>query len=284
MNASKVRDLFSAYYEGDLSSGLREAFDRALATDSALKVEYDEFCSAMKLLAEPESDIEVPFDLHEKIMARLDLQEWEVKQTTKASFWGRWRLAMVGGLATVAIVAGVLSVNSRGNEVSNAGFVPGASTQVVVEKVDAAFVDGSVVVQITAKSGSAYSVRKVSDNSLLADLKVGKGLLSQSIVNEDRVAQAFSVVDAKGEEKLFIVLPGTAQGTNLKGEGTVLDLSLSMADAFRTPLVVRANDRSKSVHWDFKVGSSMSERSTMLESQGLNLSLIGDRISLLSSF
>lgn len=285
MNASKARDFFSAFYEGELSDGLREAFERALATDAALKLEYDEFCTTMQLLSEPEGDIEVPSDLHEKIMARLDHQAWESKQTIKTSLWSRWGLAMVGGMAAVAIVAGVLSINNpRIDSTSGAGIGSVSIPKPIVEKVDAAFVDGSVVVRISAKSGSTYSVRKLADNDLLADLKVGSSTLTRAIVNEDLNAQAFKVIDAKGDEKLLIVLPGTTQGSNLKGEGTVMDLSLAMADAFRTPLVIRASDVSKSVQWDFKSDSTLSERSSMLESQGLNLSLIGDRISLLSSF
>ncbi len=286
MNASKARDFFSAYYEGELTNGLKEAFERVLVSDAALKLEYDEFCSTMKILEEPDVDIEVPFDLHEKIMARLDHQSWETKQNEKVSFWGRWRLATVGGIAAVAIVAGALSLNQPSNEsTSGAGMIPGMnSTKPVAEKVGATFVNGSLMVQITAKAGSKYSIVKVSDNSVLAELHVRGKTLTQEIINENSAAQAFTVMSGDGEEKMLIVLPGTSQGTQLKGDGTVMELSVAMADAFRTPMIVRAQDREKIIHWDFKADSDMSEQSAMLKDQGLNLSLMEDRISLLSSF
>jgi hypothetical protein len=286
MNASKARDFFSAYYEGELTHGLAESFERALVNDAALKFEYEEFCSTMKMLEEPDVEIEVPFDLHDKIMARLDHQAWEAKQTQKAGLFGRWRLAMVGGLAAVAILAGVSSLNKPNNgSMSTSNFVPvnGTANQ-VTEEVKATFVDGALSIQIKAKSGSKYSIRKISDDTVLADLVVRDKMLSQVIINDNAQGQAFTVLNSKGEEKMLIVLPGTTQGTMLKGEGSVMDLSVAMADAFRTPMIVRAQDREKSVTWDFKADSDMSERSTMLKDQGLNLSLMEGRISLLSSF
>jgi len=286
MNASKARDFFSAYYEGELTNGLKEAFERALINDVSLKMEYDEFCSTMKILAEPCDEIVVPHDLHDKIMARLDHQAWETKQNQKPSLWGRSRLALFGGVAAVALVAGVLSINQAGSDKnSTAGlFPPMTSQKPVEEKVSARFENGSLMVQISASSGSKFVIQKISDSSVLADLVVRDKAISQEIINENGEAQAFSVLNEKGDEKLLIVLPGTNQGANLKGQGTVMELSMAMADAFRTPMIIRSQDREKSVQWDFKADADVPEQSAMLKDQGLNLSVMEDRILLLSSF
>lgn len=285
MNASKARDFFSAYYEGELSGGIKEAFERSLASDASLKQEYDDFCGTMKILEEPEVDVEVPFDLHDKIMARLDHQAWEAKQNTSVSLFSRFRLAFVGGLVAVALVAGVMSLTNRNSGENSMGGIGGGSmTKPVVELVDITSIDNAIEIQISGKEGANYTLKHVVDNAELGQLTIKGEKISRPVVNEDNTAQAFAVFDKTGNEKLLIVLPGKLQGKELKGEGSVMDLALAMADVFRTPMVVRANDRERQVNWDFKPTDDSKMLASQLKDWQLNLTIRDDGISILSSF
>lgn len=284
MNATKARDFFSAYYEGDLTGGIKEAFERALADDPGLKSEYDEFCSTMRLLDEPSPDVEIPADLHDKIMARLDMQAWEEKQNEKVSIWGQWRLALIGGLAVVALVAAVAGLNNRSASQSTATPVPIPGNPVKKpETVDLNSKDGKLTIVVSNAVDAEFSLRQVSDNSELGQIEASGGSVTSELQNDSEEARAYAVFNKGGEEKLLIVLPGSRQGDQLKGNGSVTDLAVAVAGVFRTPIIIRAADREKLYSWDFDKSDDTATLSSKLSDQGLSLSVREDGISLLSA-
>lgn len=284
MNATKARDFFSAYYEGELGGGIKEAFERALLDDPDLKAEYEEFCATMSLLEEPAPDVEIPVDLHEKIMARLDLQAWEEKQHQKVSFWGQWRLALVGGIAAIAVIATVASLNNRAGENSIATPVPiPGQAKPAAEYVDLVADGKSLSISIRNGKNATYSLRDIADNSELGKIDVVGGKVMQSLQIESQTARAYGVFDNRNGEKLVIALPGSQQGEELKGSGNVLDLAVAIAGTFRTPIIVRAKDRDKLYSWDFDTSDDTAAISTKLNPQSLSISVREDGISILNS-
>ena len=81
MNIEKAREFYSAYHEGSLDKGLKQAFERQLETDAQVAAEFRLFKQAMEELSQLESEaIEVPSDLHDRISARLDLHILEQRR------------------------------------------------------------------------------------------------------------------------------------------------------------------------------------------------------------
>ena len=115
MNSNKAREYFSAYLEGSLDAGLRQSFERKLATDATVQAEYRAFVSVVeKLNALKDETIDVPYDLHETISSRLDRHVYDNKSKTTFALSGWWRSLALGGLATAAIIATIVSLKGGG--------------------------------------------------------------------------------------------------------------------------------------------------------------------------
>jgi hypothetical protein len=286
MNAAKAREFFSAYYEGELTNGLKESFERSLVQDPALKAEYEEFCHVMSMLAEPMPDVEVPSDLHETIMQRLDHHAWQEKENQKVGLFGNWRLALFGGLGALAIIAGMMSLSSpKGQGNAMAGLTPSVTKKVMVESVDVKAEGEQILLDMKGKVGATYQVKRISDQSVLAEVKLGStGADQRPLANDSTEADAFVVVDGDGKEVLTIVVPGTQAKASTEFKGSVLDLAKLMADVYRTPILVRAADISREVELKVDESREFSNRTEDLKSINLDLSLRQDGISILNSF
>jgi len=282
MNINKARDFFSAYYEGELGGGIKEAFERSLTTDLALKSEYDEFVDLMKMLEEPMEEVPAPLDLHEKIMTRLDHDSWQVKQTAKPGFFGNWKLAFVGALALVAIVAGGMSIMNRGssNGSNTAEFFPTPAT--VTETVDVTAVDGKLLLDVEANSGSKYQIRAYGSTDVIEEVTV-KGTKFETEINTNSpTTVALEVISAKGDRKLLMVHPGTHGESVLTGEGSIIDCAKAIASTFRTPILIRVSDPEQKISWSFEKTDDHNVRSTKLATSKLSLSLREDGVSILT--
>lgn len=283
MNATKAREFFSAYYEGELSGGILEAFERELASNAELKVEYDEFCGVMALLTEPAQEITIPADLNEVIMARLDQQAWQEKQAAPQGFFGKFKFAMIGGLAACAIFAGIMSVSRPVNSnVSQGGVLPVVNPVKIATEVDLTFGEAGPELTYVGQSGSTLTVIKLADGTELGSLDLGGVETRRALENESDSADVFSVNGKDGESLLTVVLPGKVQGDLLKGEGTIIDLAKALADTFRTPLILRVENLDKEVSWEFEMDGDTASRAAKLEKDGLSLSVRTDGISILS--
>ncbi|MBX3115210.1 MAG: hypothetical protein KF836_11645 [Fimbriimonadaceae bacterium] len=285
MNINKARDFFSAYYEGELGGGIKEAFERSLTTDPALKAEYEEFVEIMKMLEEPAEEVPAPHDLHDKIMARLDHESWQEKQTAKPGLFGNWKLAFVGALALVAIVAGGLSITnngSGGNKVEAGWGIPSPSTN-VTEKVDVVAKDGKLVMNLEANSGSEFQIRAYGSTEVIEEVSLKGTTFETEINTKSPDTVALEVINAKGESKLLMVHPGTRSESLLKGEGSIVDCAKAIASTFRTPILIRVPDPEQQVAWDFESTDDYNVRSTKLAASRLSLSLRTDGVSILTS-
>lgn len=282
MNINKARDFFSAYYEGELGGGIKEAFERSLTTDPALKSEYDEFVELMKMLEEPIEEVPAPHDLHEKIMTRLDHGTWQEKQTAKPGFFGNWKLAFVGALALVAIVAGGMNIMNRGSNggYDQASLVPTSNN--VAEKVDVVALDGKLVLNLEANSGSKYQIRAYGSTDVIEEVSV-KGTKFETEINTNSPATvALEVINDKGDRKLLMVHPGTQSESVLTGEGSIIDCAKAIASTFRTPILIRVSDPEQKISWSFEKTDDHNIRSTKLAASKLSLSLREDGVSILT--
>src|SRR5687767_3235474 len=127
MNADKAREFFSSYFEGTLDAGLRQAFELRLETDAETQAEYRAFERSMgQLDTLKDIEIEIPYDLNEKISARVDRHIFEAKRTKGSPWLAFLRPMAIGGLAAAAIIGTVITMNNRSGGVQPAGLTTGS--------------------------------------------------------------------------------------------------------------------------------------------------------------
>lgn len=283
MNSQKAQEFFSAYYEGDLEAGLKEAFERALVADPALAEEYRQFKIALDLFArEADEPIELPHDLHDRIMQKLDHHDWEAKRTAKTGFFGNWRLVAFGGLAVVAIAAAFVSViqpnQGKGNAMGSIGAAPSVKATTTL---DAILIEGKLNVRVSAIGSDEVVVRNAATQEEVKSIRAKDKTLDSEIATGSDTAVILDISPKNGQA-LSVVVPGDQAISASKSEGTVRDCALAMADLFRSPMIMRVSQPDRSVSWEFTGSESVSDRAAILKDQNLTLSLRSDGILVLS--
>lgn len=121
MTTDKAREFFSSYYEGTLEDGLRLSLDQALREDADLREEYDLFSQTMKELDTlGEFEAPAPFDLHDRIVARLE----EAEQKKVVPMLTVWRNVAIGLVAASLIFGAIFSIKARSGASSTASTGP----------------------------------------------------------------------------------------------------------------------------------------------------------------
>lgn len=241
MNSDKARDFFSAYYEQTLDAGLREAFERALASDDALKAEYEAFKRTIDGVVELQSEqIDVPLDLHETISRKLDREIFEQKQSRKPFFLSL-RPALVGAAAIAALALTVISINNRDDSSSQAGFI--TSQGPVVPSLT--IVEGELRLFFNANNDTDVHVFDVRTDELLESISVERGqTVNTPIGNSTESAVVLNLNSPEFERSLVVAVP-PAQRTFInerRGTGALHELLAKMAECFNRPVLFTGRD------------------------------------------
>lgn len=234
MNAPKAREYFSAYRDGSLDKGLKQALERKFQEDGLLRAEYQAFERALKELEGLKNQpIEVPIDLHERISARLDKHVYETKRSAKPGLVAWWRQLAYGGVAVVAIVGAVFAVKAvSGGDGSGASFLGnGGKVQrvrpnpVIVESA------GKISVKFDAMPGSKVNLRDGMGGPIVETLDLDTAVefeLSNSSSNPSETV----IEAADGTYLTTVVLPGSVKQDVPTGNGTVLDCAKAISAQF----------------------------------------------------
>jgi hypothetical protein len=245
MNLGKAREYFSDYLEGTLDKGLAVGLEKAMREDREIKREYDEFVAVIHSLESMrENEVEIPYDLHEKISARLDLSVWETKQSVKPSwFSGWWRSLAVGGAAACAIVATLASLNSGGQGYS-AGVVSGSS-----EPLSVALKNGQMEVTAISNGAQQLIIRDVLLGKDLKRVSLKDQRMISMLQNNDFSGRLISI--ELGSSKLMVALPKT--GGELNSQGNVSDLCVTLAGKLNMPIIVGSElELGREINWDIR--------------------------------
>lgn len=259
MSPDKARDNFSAYYEGTLDRGLRQAFERTLEADSQVQAEYNAFQVTMAQLESMAFDVPEPeFDLHDRIMARLDLHRLEERKTARPSFFANWRL-ISGAVALGALALVAVKFSGMGASANTATVTP------VPSRIQGLTVSQSPNDQFGVVLTKASPSAVVTISNTLTDEKFETR--DNELINGDETAQTFEVTLSGENDRLYIALPGKKPNVSRVGSGTLLDFARAAADTYRVPLVVAIQPVDQVVSWNFadtNVDESMKESLKLL--------------------
>ena len=260
MTNEKAREYFSAYSEGTLDAGLAHSFEAKLKVDAGLRGEYDQFVSMLKELeALRYEDIEVPFDLNDRISAAIDKNVFDRKRAAKPA-WTLWlRNFGIAGLAAAALYGAYMSINSVATKgVQGASPLPVPSQpQKPAVRTDAAeqieYTKSDKGVQMYFRPSTAHQVEiKGGVDGVNTYTANNQGWFND--LTNSQPASAVFVVDVKGEmPPTLVVVPGTERKTIEATNGSLTELAKAVADQFGVPVVV------KSIHTDSELAWKLGE-------------------------
>ena len=253
MTHEKAREFFSAYLEGNLEPGLRLGFEQSLSTDAALRAEYDRFAAALNQLASMrEASIEIPYDLDERIGARLDRHLWEQKQVAPKAWYGRLRIVAFAGLATVLLVGAAISIKNRDvSGPSVAGVIPLSPQS---EQLSVGVKQDQLTVEFAPQSRKTVVFRTEPDTKPFAEVTVEKTTsMRRQLVNNNPETDLVSiqVLDAPKVEAVLVAIPGVRSEKAKAGSGTLEEFAKALAAKYRVPVVLNGlKDPLAQVTWD----------------------------------
>lgn len=272
MNVVKAREFYSAYYEGTLESGLRQAFERSLRTDAQVQAEYHHFVKSLERLGELRAEvIDVPFDLNDRIQARLDLEAWQTQQKAKPAFWLTWRTALIGGVASLALLAGLIGVfTSSGNGALGTASLFG-SPGVKSEAPKIEMVEGVTRLRFAPIGAATVTISNAESGDKLSTIPLNGQKLDSPLQNERAEATLLRIDAGRNFEAILLALPGRRPIQPGRGEGTLSNLALRLADTLRRPVVLDLRQPDRKLAWDLTGVNTADMASAKLAALDLTL-------------
>lgn len=258
MNQDKARELFSAYYEETLESGLRQQLETRFRTDAHLKADYAAFVETIEALDDLRfEEIEVPLSLNDRIATRLEQEE--AKRRRPVLVWGNWLRGLgFSGLAAAAVLAAFVAIRSEGAGSSQAGLVPTNSVSTTASPANRLVFsakDREVMVSYRTEESGSVLVSAAGSGREIQRFPVTREELNTPLQNTHTTPALLRVTASGDASGATVVLPGTEKQTVKSGSGTLLDLASAVAGHYGVPVVVRGN-ATQNVVWNFESGAS----------------------------
>lgn len=261
MTNEKAREYFSAYSEGTLDAGLAQSFEAKLNADSNLRAEYEQFELTLKELeALRYEEIEVPFDLNERISAAVDKSIYDKKQSAQPG-WSVWlRNLAFGALAAAAVYGAYVSINmgkTSGPVISPV--VPGANRQAgPTEEIEFRKSSNGIQMRYQPSAKHTVIIRGASEGEETVEVD-RNGWLNE--LKNEQPDSAMFVVEIKGEAPpMVVIVPGTQRKVSDSGMGSVTEMAQALADQFGVPIILRSEKAESELSWNF--GSNDAHKAT----------------------
>lgn len=270
MTNEKAREYFSAYSEGTLDAGLAQSFEAKLQADQTLRAEYEQFEATLKELESLRFEqIEVPFDLNDRVSAAVDKSIYDKKRTAQPG-WALWlRNIAFAGLAAGAVFGAYLSINSGlgqgAQSVGNLG--PLVPTTKTIEQVEFSKTPKGVSLEYKPTEKHTVSIR--GGDAGEQKFETGKELWLHELKNSQPDSALFEV-NVQGEVPATIVIvPGTTRNEIEVSQGTVAVLAQEISDKFGVPVVLKTSKAQVEISWT-SLDSSDALRTSEMALQNLN--------------
>jgi len=247
MTQEKAREYFSAYYEGTLEPGLRQAFEHRLSSDLTLNADYAAFTETMEELdLLPHEEIEIPMFLNDRIAARLEPER--ARKRDRVPVWTVWLRGLAfGSLATAALAFAVISVNNHDN-VAKASFVDAGAG----DRVSFSSRGTNLVMDYHPSAERTVVVSSGINGKELKRFSADSSAPSQPFDNPQPGTALFQVQVLGQTGSTLVAVPGTESHAAVSGDGTMSEFAVALAERFRTSVIVRISDPTDHVAWKFE--------------------------------
>jgi hypothetical protein len=254
MNSDKAREFFSSYYEGTIERGLKQAFERQLSTDALVQAEYKAFEKTMLELKAIATEVPDPeFDLHDRIMARLDLHLLEEKKKPAPLFGFRFRSATAMGAICLVLVGAALSIRNYGPNWISSIYAPSSK---IADQLSVGMRDGHPVLTFRTADKKTVVVRDAKTGEALTTGNLDgrdypSGQIMRFHLNYKSEVATLLKVDVQGnKDTVYVALPGSKRDDRRVGSGTLNDLAIALSNYYQVTVVVAA-PATDSMQWDF---------------------------------
>lgn len=265
MNVNKAREFFSSYFDGTLEPGLKQTFERRLATDAIVQAEYRAFERTMGALdAMREIEVDVPSDLNERIQARLDKHVYDQRSSEKPAMFAWWKGLVVAGIGGLAIFGAFQSLNSTTGNAT--GDILGSSTPATIEvpmKVE--LVDGKPTLFFRPTGKRTVVIRDAIDNTVRQSVDLDSNMLRSALTNSGSQASLTSVDPGDGSSPLVVAIPGSSAKAYKSGQGTMQDFVLAMADHYGVTVTLETSSLERMVVWSFDTNDPIADATKALK-------------------
>lgn len=274
MDVNQARELYSGYYDGTLERVSVVALDQAIEASVEIREDYASFAAVMDALPRlAEQKVELPHDLHDRILAKLDHHDWEQKQSKRFSLFSNPKMAWFGAAAAcLIVVAGFAVLRPSSGPANTAGGV-GSS------KIEVSFTYEGGYVNLVTSSNRAGTVKIRSldgaANEQTFDLRSGD--LNRPLSNTGDQPLALVVEATGSSESDILVLPGKLRTPRLNGDGTYIACARAMASTFGTPVQV-VGDAERPCRWSFTQRDTAETLVVTLARSGIRAAVLGSGI------
>ena len=250
MNQEKAKEFFSPYYEGSLDAGLAQQLEAALGRDASLRADFKQFEQTYEDLGSLKFEtIEIPFDLNERIAARIDRHVYE-QRTSRQPIWTLWmRNVAIAGVSAVAILGAALSLRRAQGPTSTANLVPvGTSPQ---DEISIEPSGSGATLRFKPAEPQVLIIRQGLKGPERRRVSVDESGLSTSLENPNPSSTVFEVDVQSDPRPALIALPGTQGARSRTGEGNLETFAKAMADFYRIPVEIHVSKPNVNVAWKF---------------------------------
>lgn len=250
MKVEKAQEYFSSYYDGTLEPGIREQFESLLSSNPTISANYASFAQSLdELTSLKDCEIEVPFDLHERIMQRVDKHHFEQRDKVKGNWFSRFRLEILGAAAVMTLAFSLIYLNRVGNGFS-AG--PGGGSNTPISDLDLSIKDSKLVVTFTPSVSDTLELASIADGKIIqsVDLKrAQEGTIT--LTNSELQPKALVVETKSSANSLTIIIPGSQRNAKTTGEGTLMQFAVAVSAYYGLPVRLDSHNTNRLIGWTF---------------------------------
>ncbi|MBC8064736.1 MAG: hypothetical protein H7Y17_07900 [Chlorobia bacterium] len=252
MTNEKAREYFSAYSEGTLDAGLAQSFEAKMKADVNLRDEYAQFETTLKELESLRFEqIEVPFELNDRISAAIDKSIYDKKRSAQPG-WSLWlRNLAFGGLACAAVFGAYLSINMAsgpGPSLGGPGPVsPDINRPKTIEQIEYSPTPGGVKMNYQPTDKHTVVIRGGSEGEQTYEVD-SNGWINE--IKNDQPSAAMFIVEVKGEiPPTIVIVPGSTRKDSSDNQGSLTELAMVIADKYGVSVVVKSQQAESEMSW-----------------------------------
>ncbi len=251
MKLDKARKLFSEHYEGTLSEGLKDAFERALASDNEVKREYEQFVQTLQAFEGLKSEVQVPADLHDRIDRALDAKVMATKSAShQFGIFSALKPALYGGLAASLAILIIVSSNNPRTGISSAGMLSGSAAAPELTQEDSSH-------QISyGGSLTEFSLSREDGVDLVKKQPVDG--LNLPLVNRSERSVLITAEFGEEFEPIKVALPGTRVHPVDNGSGTLAEFAKAVSDRYGVAVQIVGNASGEAIDWTFESNDAVT--------------------------
>ena len=284
MSKDRLKEHFSAYYDGSLDAGLRQSFSSKLASDPEFKAEYDQFARTMAMLAELGNEqIESPSFLSDRIANRLEAVPQ--RQSSPLDFiTGNWFKTLgFGSLAFVAIAASIFAFNqvaAPGDVAeSNLIFKPkGLKEKKDPDYLKIRIANGEARAFYRSSAAKSLVISYAKDGSVLKNFQLDKQDVDCALTNHNDETAVFQI-EVSGETPstyVFVAGKTLSDPTSANGNGPWSDFIEQVCNKYGVTVQLTVANPKANLSWKFESQNALDELRAAAKMNGWNVRQMND--------